>query len=152
MEDKFRRTLVVTILFILFAGMIFHYSLTAPQNETVRKSLEKVSNPEENIGETVYFWSGVREISKNKLIYDGFEVVNVDKTVKSGDGVQIYGTIQSDKQIIAENTIVIKKENRTRLFIVSIFGVLFAISAFIRSWTVDISTLTFIPRESENNA
>lgn len=152
MNDIYHRLLVIFILTVLFAGMILHFSGAAPQNETVRQSYEKLQQPEKHIGETVYFWSGVSEVSQKKIVFENFTVVNVNKTVNAGDGAQIYGSIQTKNTVAAENVIVIKSENRTRLYIISAVGVLIGISVFLNSWMVDPRTLTFVPREGDGDA
>jgi hypothetical protein len=152
MERKFTRAFVIAILMVLFTGMIVHYSYTAPQNDTVRQSYEMLKSSGEHIGETVYFWSGVSEVSSNQLILGETKIVNVTETVQPGDGVQVYGTIKSEGKVVAERVIVIESESRTQLFIVSAIGILFGIATFLRSWSIDIYTLTFVPRESEEDA
>jgi len=152
MRTKFRRAFVTTILILLFTGMIVHYSYTAPQNDTVRQSYEMLKSSGEHVGETVYFWGRVSEVSSNQLILTENKIVNVTETVQPGDSVQVSGTIKSEGKVVAERVIVIESESRTQLFIVSAIGALFGIATFFRSWSIDIYTLTFVPRESEEDA
>ncbi len=76
------------------------------------------------------------------------QVLGFDADVEPGGVVQVYGTLQRDHAIAAEEVGVVTRSPGERLFKygISAVGGLLALAAFFRYWRVDWATTTFEPR------
>ena len=105
-------------------------------------------------GETVHLWGEVTAV-------DGGTVVRVGDTlslrvsdpqpeaVAVGDGVQVYGTLRSDRRFDTAAYHVQTPDEVRNMYLVSIVGIVLAAGAFLRRWRVDTDRWAFVPQEGE---
>lgn len=75
-------------------------------------------------------------------------VEGFDAPVEPGGAVQVRGTLQSDRSIVAERVVVVNPDGSSNpyKYLVSTVGALVVLVAFFRRWGVDTESLAFTPR------
>jgi hypothetical protein len=107
-----------------------------------------------HVGERVHLWGTVAAVE------DGTVTVTAKPLslrasdpppdeVAVGDGVQVYGTLQSDHRFETAAYHVQTPEERRNMYLTSVVGIALAAGAFLRRWRVDTDRWAFAPRESE---
>jgi len=71
----------------------------------------------------------------------------VPSTVEVGDDVSVFGTLEVDNTVTVINTTVRQPWEYHYMYLVSFSAGLWTLGRFIRHWTIDLQTLSFIPRE-----
>jgi hypothetical protein len=107
-----------------------------------------------HVGERVHLWGTVTAVEDGTVIVAAKPLSlrasdPPPEEVAVGDGVQVYGTLQSDRRFETAAYHVQTPEGRQNMYLTSIVGIALAAGAFLRRWRVDTDRWTFVPRESE---
>jgi hypothetical protein len=156
MYDGVRRVLALTVLVFVFSGLMLHYGGAAPQHELTRESIVKLQSPDAHVGETVHVWADVQRNDDALVVRvgdgTGTTVTGAETTAQPGDSIQIFGTIQPDGTVAAQRVVVSEQSSLRRLYGVSAGALALTVLVFVRSWTVDLRRLAFVPREDDTDA
>jgi hypothetical protein len=154
MRPGLRRALAVVCLVTLLSVLVLHYSAAGATHVTTLSSREKVVSPAAHVGDSVYFWTRADTVAAGTMTVTvagtRLTVVDVGADVDPGDVVQVAGTIRPGATVAADQVVVSPRERRSRLYGVSVLGLLLAVGGFLRAWTVDVTDAGFVPRGGED--
>lgn len=107
-----------------------------------------------HVGETAHLWGEVTAVDSETVVRVGDTLsLRVSdpppEEVAVGDGVQVYGTLQSDQRFETAAYHVQSPEEQRNMYLISIVGIALAAGAFLRRWRVDTDRWAFAPREGE---
>ena len=127
--------LAAAVLVVGF-GVWFNGSDAYPDPEAVD------ANYDAYVGETVHIWGEVTAVT---LRVEG----SLPPDIAPGDGVQVYGTLTSDRRVVSASHHAQSSEAIGRMYLVSVVGIALAAGAFLRRWRVDTHRWAFVPREGK---
>jgi len=76
-----------------------------------------------------------------------FVIEDAGQDVAVGDHLNVFGTLQSDNHITAENTIQRAPGATWYMYLVSFLAGLLVFGRLLNHWTVDTSNWTVVPRQ-----
>ncbi|WP_338738793.1 hypothetical protein [Haloplanus salilacus] len=154
MADNLLVRVFVTLLLVSSAtGLLIHYD-DAEDSHTEYPTIDELStNYGGYVGSEIHFWGEVTAVTENSFTTEyywlSFEVVNSETEVRIGDTVQVYGTLETDQRISAQNVVRSDPMGREYMFGVSAIAATFTLLVFFRYWEFDRLTLTLRARPEE---
>ena len=107
-----------------------------------------------HVGETVHVWGEVTAVDDETFVVTSGPLTlrvegSLPPDIAPGDGVQVYGTLTSDRRVVSASHHAQSSEAIGRMYLVSVVGIALAAGAFLRRWRVDTHRWAFVPREEE---
>ncbi|WP_440771731.1 DNA-binding protein [Natronorubrum sp. DTA28] len=155
------RLVVVALLFAALLGLCVHYGGTYDDNWPHPTGDQLGEEYDAYAGERVLLFGSVQSVDGETIVIHvtdsadevaaELEIDGVDNSVASGGTVQVYGVLESDRTMTADETVVVDRDANAFDYKLgtSIVGVLLAIGYFARHWTVNPRTFAVEPRETE---
>lgn len=139
--------LAAAVLVVGF-GVWFNGSDAYPDPEAVD------ANYDAYVGETVHVWGEVTAVDDETFVVTSGPLAlrvegSLPPDIAPGDGVQVYGTLTSDRRVVSASHHAQSSEAIGRMYLVSVVGIALAAGAFLRRWRVDTHRWAFVPREGE---
>jgi len=139
--------LAAAVLVVGF-GVWFNGSDAYPDPEAVD------ANYDAYVGETVHIWGEVTAVDDETFVVTSGPLAlrvegSLPPDIAPGDGVQVYGTLTSDRRVVSASHHAQSSEAIGRMYLVSVVGIALAAGAFLRRWRVDTHRWAFVPREGE---
>ncbi|QLG48927.1 DNA-binding protein [Natrinema halophilum] len=168
MHLRYRLAIGVVCLLIL-SGICVHYGSANDENwpHPTGDQLQK-QGPGAFVGERILLFGEVRSVDDDAdvitihVLDDSndvaaeLEVHGFELRVEPGGVVQVYGVLESEAVIEADQTVVVNRDPSTTAYKLgtSLVGLLLAVGYFLRTWHVNVRELAFEPRASvpERNA
>ena len=112
------------------------------------------ANYDAYVGETVHVWGEVTAVDDETFVVTSGPLAlrvegSLPPDIAPGDGVQVYGTLTSDRRVVSASYHAQSSEAIGRMYLVSVVGIALAAGAFLRRWGVDTHRWAFVPREEE---
>jgi hypothetical protein len=112
------------------------------------------ANYDAYVGETVHVWGEVTAVDDETFVVTSGPLTlrvegSLPPDIAPGDGVQVYGTLTSDRRVVSASHHAQSSEAIGRMYLVSVVGIALAAGAFLRRWRVDTHRWAFVPREGE---
>lgn len=77
-----------------------------------------------------------------------FTVTDIEMTVESGDRVQVYGALETDRTAQSREVVITPSRNFPYMYAVSMFAGLWVLARLVVGWRLDWATLTLEPRRN----
>ena len=158
------RHLLVVVLLVTFAlASGVHYDAWDDHHWEYPTDEGLYDDYERYVGEQAFLFGAVRSVDREASEAtveidsdDGkFELLvrEIDVDVEPGGTVQVYGSLETDKTVVASEVVVVERSPADRLFKygVSAAGAALALGAFFRYWRSDWRRLRFEPREKADS-
>jgi len=169
-----RRLLLGCVLVAALLGLFVHHGATADSHQRYPGNEEIALSYEAYAGETVQIAGIVRSLAANgsgggsdtaigstgtnatmTVVLRGWEsfgtltVYGADRAVPPGGTIQVVGTLESDRTIIAERVLPVNPHSWSEpyKYAVSVVGAVLILLAFFREWRVDAGRHVFEVRE-----
>lgn len=142
---------------VLLMTMMVHYGADAgtANHDYLQHSYERIAEHESHVGERVYVWGRVIGGHRDALVIESAgRVLRVDGTdlhAAPGDSVQVAGVIRPGGIIEAERAYVSPRDDQPYLYGVSLVGLLVALGAASRKWTIDTTDLVLVSRKEDDD-
>ncbi|SDJ56148.1 single stranded DNA-binding domain-containing protein [Natronorubrum texcoconense] len=155
------RIVVSTLLLAALFGLCVHYGGAYDDNWPHPTGDQLGAEYDAYAGERVLLIGSVQSVDGETIVIHvtdsadevaaELEIDGVDEPVAPGGTVQVYGVLESDRTMTADETVVVDRDANAYGYKLgtSIVGVLLAIGYFGRHWTVNPRTLAVEPRETE---
>ena len=149
------RALGVVVLLGALGGLCIHYATTASNHHPYPTQDELATDYDASIGEDVRLFATVKRVDDGSeratVRVDSSEgsfqmtVDRFDARVQPGGVVQVYGTLQADREITAQTVAVVNPAGASKAYKygVSVVGALLVLAVFFRSWEFEADALAF---------
>ena len=112
------------------------------------------ANYDAYVGETVHVWGEVTAVDDETFVVTSGPLTlrvegSLPPDIAPGDGVQVYGTLTSDRRVVSASHHAQSSEAIGRMYLVSVVGIALAAGAFLCRWRVDTHRWAFVPREGK---
>lgn len=152
------RIAVVGLLFVTVVGMGAYYESVEDRHWPYPSTDHLVTSYGDHVGDQTFLFGTVervdREDRRARIVADsdhGEFAMTVDRfgaDVEPGGIVQVYGTLEPDRRMTADEVVVVNPGARSNhyKYAVSLLGALLVVVAFFRHWRIDPDALTLQPR------
>ncbi|WP_440764297.1 DNA-binding protein [Natronorubrum sp. DTA7] len=152
------RIVVSTLLLAALFGLCVHYGGAYDDNWPHPTGDQLRDEYDAYAGERVLLIGSVQSVDGETIeihvtdsadeVAAELEIYGLEKTVAPGGTVQVYGVLESDRTMTADETVVVDRDSAAFDYklVTSVVGVLLAIGSFGRHWTVNPRTLAVEPR------
>ncbi len=152
------RIVVSTLLLAALFGLCVHYGGAYDDNWPHPTGDQLQDEYDAYAGERVLLFGSVELVDGETTVIHvtdsadevaaELEISGVDETVEPGGTLQVYGVLESDRTMTADETVVVDHDESAFDYKLgtSVVGVLLAIGYFGRHWTVNPRTLAVEPR------
>jgi len=149
------RALVTLLALGLVFAMGVHYDTQIDQRSPYPDTSQLASDYDDYVGSEVYINAVVESVDpggdtirieiEHETDSIAVTVENVDVEVQSGSTVHIYGTLEPDRVIAAENVVVVNPSPSALYYKygVSVVGALLVVVSVLRHWRIDVRELAF---------
>jgi len=155
--NTWKRLLVAILLLSALGGLFVHEDATDDTRFPYPEPHELAADYDSHVGETVLVFGRVTAVDGNDVVIEAeSEGVTVDlrvtaasTTVEPGGVVQIYGELRPEREIVAQNIVVVNDSGGAEWYKygVSVVGALGFLVVFLRQWRLDRETLTLEARD-----
>jgi hypothetical protein len=152
LETRARRALAVLILLVVLAGAAFQFGTVGadprlgayPGGDTLGADTAQYVGEAVEVDGTVVRTDPV-VLSVGYARWDGeryrtgtarYRITGLDRTVRPGQAVEVYGTVQPDGSIRASESVVVPVGNLRYMYLVSFLAGLWVLTRIVRGWTV----------------
>lgn len=159
--DRRTRLLVAVVLLAGTIGLCVHYGATYEEGWPYPTGQQLATDYERHVGETALVFGEVRALedggtvvvramhSPGELTTD-LVVTDVDEAVRPGSTVQVYGRLEPDRRMDAEEVVVTHRDRgyRDTLYALgtSLVGIALAVGSVARYWRVNTRELSMEAR------
>jgi len=77
------------------------------------------------------------------------QITGIEKTVDSGDHLQVFGILTDSRTVQATNTVVVPQTGLWYAWGISFIAGLWALGRIISHWRIDITKTAFVPRTNQ---
>ena len=155
---QWRRLLLGCVLLVVLSGLFVHYDATAEEYERYPGNEDLVESYDSHVGETVQISGTVRASSENGTMtvvlrqFESFGTLTVrgaDRTAPPGGTVQVIGTLEPDRAVVAEHVLPVNAQSWSEAYkyAVSVVGAALVLVVFFREWCVDTEQFAFEVRD-----
>ncbi|NGM69541.1 DNA-binding protein [Natronolimnobius sp. AArcel1] len=163
---RFRaRLMVAVVLIVILGGLVVHHGITHDEHWPHPTGDELQEDYDAFVGEQVLLFGTVEERDSNSEttlvrvtdsadnVAADLEVDGIDDSVEPGGFVQVYGILEADRTMDADQAVVVDESAGATMYkhVTSVLGIGLAIAAFFRYWRPSRSTLGFEARESSQS-
>ncbi|MFA9417887.1 DNA-binding protein [Natrinema sp. HArc-T2] len=160
-----KRRIIVALLLAVLGGLCVHYGATYDENwpHPTGDQLQE-QGPEPFVGERMLLFGEVQTvdadtitihvIDDNDNVAAKLKVHGAEKPVEPGGVVQVYGVIESETELHANQTVVVNRNPSATMYKLgtSVVGLLLAVAYFFRQWQIDFEKLAFKPRTTTHDS
>ena len=152
--DGLRRFALIAVLLVVLAGL-FVWAGTIepdPDNNNFPGETEVLDDPDQYVGQQVSISGTVVETDPLTIeISDRNQrttviIENANPDVSPGDHLSVFGTLQSENTVSAENTVRRASWEAYYMYVVSFLAGLWVLARLLNRWTVDPDTWSVVPR------
>ncbi|OVE84439.1 hypothetical protein [Natronolimnobius baerhuensis] len=154
------RLAVVIVLALALCGLAVHYGATYDEQWPHPSGDQLQAEYDASVGEQVLLFGTVHEHDSETgptvihvtdsadTIAAELEVTGITDPVEPGGVVQVYGVLEADRTMDADQFVVVDDgpTATTYKLITSVIGVIFAVGYFLRYWRLSLAELGFEPR------
>jgi hypothetical protein len=144
------RAIVFCLLLSLNGGMMIDYAHHAERQSPYPAAEDVKADYQAYIGDQINFWGRVSMVQEDTIGVTYGQTLYIqtsDLSVRSGDWIQVYGTLRPEQKLVVERIVVIPQSNRLYMIAVSAGGVLLALVVFVCHWKLNTEHWTLIPRD-----
>lgn len=156
MNDRQRLGGIITLLAILGGLCVWYGSLApAPAVGAYPSDTDIATDNDEYINSMISVTGTVESTNPVQLCIETeagllrLTVHGVAVNAAVGDRLHIFGELRNEQIIEAENTVRVPPTGLWYMYGVSLLGGTVVLARLIRDWTIDITTWTLCPRDSE---
>jgi hypothetical protein len=152
-----QRALVAVLLLSALSGLFVHAEVTSDARSPYPAPHELAADYDSYVGETVLVFGRVTAASGETLTIDAesegvtieLRVDEASASVTPGGTVQVYGELQSNQSMAAQQVVVVNESGGAEWYkyAVSAFGAIGFLVAFGRYWRIDTETWTVEGRD-----
>lgn len=150
-----RRLLVVGILLVAQGGLAVAFGAqpVRPEAGVYAGPRELATAPDAHVGERVETYGTVVDTDPLRIRLEYGErpptvsVVGLETSAREGDGVRVFGTLESGDRIRADRGFAVPRANTLYAIAISALAALWVLWRFLRDWTVAPGTLAVSPRD-----
>lgn len=150
------RALAVLVLLLVLAVLFVGHGATGydPERNHYPDEEQLVEDYDAYVGERVDLSGEV--VNEDPVVIDAgtpagdsFElrIENVDEPVSEGERLSVFGTVEPDRTIEAERTLVREPWEITYMYGISLLAGLWVLARFVREWRISTDEWAFVPRE-----
>jgi hypothetical protein len=149
-----RRLVALLVLGLIACGLVVGFGAQFNGTDAYPDAMAIDADYAAHVGERAHLWGEVTAADGETVVLVGDTLAlrasdPPPEAVAVGDGVQVYGTLQSDRQFETVAYHVQTPEEQRNMYLISIVGIALAAGAFLRRWRVDTDRWAFVPREGE---
>lgn len=158
--DRRVRLTVAVVLLAGMSGLCIHYGATYDDGWPYPTGEQLAADYESHVGETALVFGEVREtdartgVVRIQVMHSPGELTteltvhDVDERVEPGGVVQVYGTLESDHRMTADDVVVINHTRGEMLYTLgaSLAGIAVIVTSFARYWRVNTRELSIEAR------
>ena len=149
-----RRLVLLAGLCLAAAVLVVGFGAWFNGSDAYPDSGEIDANDDAYVGEPVHIWGEVTAVDDETFVVTSDPLTlrvegSLPPDIDLGDGVQVYGTLTSDRRVVSASYHAQSSEAIGRMYLASVVGIALAAGAFLRRWGVDTHRWAFVPREEE---
>jgi len=156
------RVAVAVVLLGAVFGLAVHYDATEERRWDSPTDDELAADYDAHVGERALLFGTVEQVDRDagtatvRVEHDGGEFTMLLRgfhgDVDPGGAVQAYGRLGPDRTMAVEESVVVNRDGGAALYkyAVSVVGAVGILALFFRRWRVDVSALSFVPRENDD--
>lgn len=151
------RLALAAALVALLCGSFVHYDIAEDRTDPYPETERLVTDYDAHVGERTLLFGTVQSVTDGTLVIDvdsdagtvTMTVPDADADVRPGGVVQVYGTLEPDRTIRPERTVVVNGDGGAELYkyAVSAVGALAVVGLFGRHWRLDTEAWALEVRE-----
>lgn len=151
------RVALVALLLSALGVLFVHADLTEDERQPYPDAEDLTSEYDRYVGERVLVFGTVTDVTDDGLTIESkadgvtvsLRVTDTRTAVEPGGVVQVYGTLEPDRQISAEQIEVVNDSRFAELYKygASALGALGFLVLFFRSWRIDRASWTVVRRD-----